>query len=216
LSNARTQGKEKLNYRIKKGDTLGKIAQLYNVRASDLRVWNDIPYGSRIRSGDDLTIWIPKAKGGQLAKGENLSDSGDKKLTANKQQDDPPPGAKKSESSMKKYTVKPGDNLGKIAKRFHVTPADIERWNTLRSSVIKVGQTLEIVAGEKNGTSPRHLTTTGQDTSQKKKMVSYRVRKGDTLYGIASAFGVSVNDLKSWNRIRGNRIFVGQELVINS
>jgi len=45
---------------------------------------------------------------------------------------------------------------------------------------------------------------------------SYTVKKGDTLFGIAALFGVSVEDLKSWNRIHGNRIKVGQEIKINS
>jgi len=45
--------------------------------------------------------------------------------------------------------------------------------------------------------------------------VLYRVRKGDTLYGIARAFRTSVDDLKSWNtRITGSRIGVGDRLVI--
>jgi LysM repeat protein len=43
----------------------------------------------------------------------------------------------------------------------------------------------------------------------------YRVRQGDTLYGIARRFDVTVRDLQVWNRLRGNVIQAGQRLQVN-
>jgi LysM repeat protein len=44
----------------------------------------------------------------------------------------------------------------------------------------------------------------------------YRVRAGDTLYAIARRNGVSVNQLKSWNNLRGNTLKIGTRLVIQA
>lgn len=58
--------------------------------------------------------------------------------------------------------------------------------------------------------------TVQSDASGVKKSVSYKVKRGDTLYYIASTFGVSVAKLRTWNNIRGTRIRIGQAIVINS
>nr|WP_319492188.1 LysM peptidoglycan-binding domain-containing protein [uncultured Desulfobacter sp.] len=43
----------------------------------------------------------------------------------------------------------------------------------------------------------------------------HRVRKGDTLYGIAKQYGCSIKQLKSWNGLRGSQIHLGQNLCIH-
>ncbi len=214
--NAGSKGKEKLVYKIKKGDTLGKIAQIYNVRASDLRVWNDIPYGSLIRSGDKLTIWTKQNIAEGSSEHKTSSDVGQQKRMAPRPRADSSHLIAQAESSWTKYKVKTGDNLSKIAKHFGVTSVDIQQWNAMGSSVIRIGQVLKLVTGERRSAATKHALASKPDTTRKKKPVAYKVKKGDTLYSIASAFGVSVNDLKAWNRIRGSRIRIGQAIVINS
>jgi membrane-bound lytic murein transglycosylase D len=44
--------------------------------------------------------------------------------------------------------------------------------------------------------------------------VIHRVRRGDTLFSIAKRYDTTVQDLKEWNRLRGNAIKVGQRLTI--
>ena len=89
------------------------------------------------------------------------------------------------------------------------------KWNGLRSQKIRRGQVLEILI-EGAGPAPKRNLAASKDTTAAKKSVSYTVKKGDTLQSIASAFRVTVNGLKQWNKIRGSKIQVGQELVINS
>lgn len=45
---------------------------------------------------------------------------------------------------------------------------------------------------------------------------SYKVRSGDTLSGVASRLGVSTNDLKQWNNLRGSSLKVGQNLTVGA
>lgn len=44
---------------------------------------------------------------------------------------------------------------------------------------------------------------------------SHIVAKGETLYRISKEYGVSINDLKSWNQLTDNTIHVGQKLIVN-
>jgi membrane-bound lytic murein transglycosylase D len=45
-------------YTVRKGDTLGHIAEDYNTRAKKIRKWNNLKYGQPILPGQKLTIWI--------------------------------------------------------------------------------------------------------------------------------------------------------------
>lgn len=99
-----------------------------------------------------------------------------------------------------KYRVKPGDSLSEIASRYRVSVSSIKRANGLRSSLIREGQVLKIPAGTSGGTTA--------------KAISYRVRKGDTLWDIASRYDVSVSDIKRWNRLKSSKLIAGDELTI--
>ena len=48
----------KLSYKVRKGDTLGHIAEDYGTRASNIRKWNGLKYGQHIFPGQKLTLWI--------------------------------------------------------------------------------------------------------------------------------------------------------------
>lgn len=212
---AATAGKEKLSYRVKKGDTIGGIAKLYDVRVSDLRLWNEIPYGSSIRAGSTIAVWEPKERAADYRNIDTSSQSGRSQFaaaTASPARDHPIQAG----TSWIKYRVRSGDNLKRIAARFAVSIADIQEWNGLTSDEIRKGQSLDI-AVEDAGTSRSQGGALAQkDSSSIKKSLSYIVKRGDTLHGIALSFGVSINDLRAWNNIRGTKIQIGQELVINS
>jgi membrane-bound lytic murein transglycosylase D len=209
---ASTKGKDRLVYRIKKGDTLGKIAELYDVRVSDLRLWNDIPYGTTIQSGGTLAIWAPREIAGRYAKIDALTTSEHSKMLATKESTNAakPP----THTTWVKYLVKKGDNLQKVADLFGVAAEDLKKWNGLKSTAIRQGAELEVLV---EGVTPAGSNTAvARDTVAAKKMISYTVKKGDTLHSIASIFGVSVQRIRSLNNLRNSRIQVGQELLINS
>jgi LysM repeat protein len=103
------------------------------------------------------------------------------------------------------YTVRPGDNLTRLANRFGTTVWAIKNANGLTSSVIYVGQVLWIPAGSGGGGG-------GSWCSQ-----TYIVQRGDTLSGIARWFGVSVYELAQVNHISNpSHIYAGQRLCIPS
>lgn len=204
-------GKSRLTYRIRKGDNLGKIATLFDVRLSDLRLWNEIPYGSTIKAGGKLTVWVPRDQVDRYAEIDNQDDAGHASLlTAKSSKTENPDVPSHGKPYWIKYKVKKGDNLGRIAHQYNVAQEDMKKWNGLTSSSINIGQSLEILIDDNTSAIAQ------KDTTKGKKSLTYTVKKGDTLHSIASTFGVSISQLKSWNKLRHTKIVVGQELYINS
>lgn len=103
------------------------------------------------------------------------------------------------------YTVESGDNLTRIARDFGVTVDAIMTANGLSSSVIRVGQELQIPAPTAT------VQNTGRDSAGS---ATYTVRPGDSLSVIASRHGTSVAELKAANDLSSDRILVGQELYL--
>lgn len=95
------------------------------------------------------------------------------------------------------YTVKKGDSLYSIARLYDVSVEDLKTLNKLVSNVLSIGQVLRI-----------------PDIVEKSDTSVYYVKKGDTLYGIAKSYGVSVEDIKRLNSLSSNSLSIGQELLI--
>src|SRR5580698_1011777 len=104
--------------------------------------------------------------------------------------------------SWRRHRVEAGETLTFIAKKYHVTPAAIAEANSLeRGAGLDPGEKLIIPA-------------TQAQAETKRRLVSYRVRKGDTLLGIADQFSVDSDDVKKWNRLKTNHVARGMVLRI--
>jgi membrane-bound lytic murein transglycosylase D len=103
-------------HKIRRGESLGKIADKYGVSMSSLRSWNHIR-GNNIQAGKTLKIYSTKKV--SSSKSSNSSNSG-------------------------MYTVKPGDSLYSIAKKFPGTSADnLKNWNDISGNDIQPGMKLK-------------------------------------------------------------------------
>lgn len=117
---------KRIRYRVKNGDFLGKIAYRYGVRVSDIKRWNGLK-NNRLRIGQRLSIYpkrlrIPKS-------------------TSNK--------TSRPKGKYVIYTVKNGDSLWNIAKKFpKVSVQKIKEWNNIwKANSIKPGTKLKIYKG---------------------------------------------------------------------
>ncbi|WP_457625213.1 LysM peptidoglycan-binding domain-containing protein [Persephonella sp.] len=99
------------------------------------------------------------------------------------------------------YTVKRGDNLGKIAKKYGVSVREIIRENNLRKPyIIRPGQKLKIPVKQK--------------AVKGKCVLRHKVKRGESLIKIAKKYHVWVKDLRKINNLKSDRLYVGQVLCI--
>ncbi|EHU9667856.1 autolysin [Enterococcus faecalis] len=115
------------------------------------------------------------------------------------------------------YTVKSGDTLNKIAAQYGVSVANLRSWNGISGDLIFVGQKLIVkkgASGNTGGSGSGGSGSGGSNNNQSGTNTYYTVKSGDTLNKIAAQYGVSVANLRSWNGISGDLIFVGQKLIV--
>ncbi|OAB80235.1 lytic transglycosylase domain-containing protein [Cochleicola gelatinilyticus] len=111
-----------------------------------------------------------------------------------------------------RYRVRSGDFLGKIAEKYGVSVSQIKRWNGLRSNRLKIGQRLTIHPRKPVATTKSKSSTTSSSSAK----ASYTVRSGDSLWSISKKFpGVTVQNLKNWNDISGNKLKPGMKLKVS-
>jgi membrane-bound lytic murein transglycosylase D len=139
----------KLYYTVQPGDNLGYIAEWYNVRASEIRYWNNIR-GNLIRHGQKLIIYVPKNKYNYYKEINSLSFAQKQKRVGapipDSHSSGKVPATKGADDSYVYYKVDYGDTIWEIARKFSgVSDLDIMRLNNIRSGKsLKVGQVIKI------------------------------------------------------------------------
>lgn len=182
-------------YRVRRGDTLGRIARHFHVSIRDLRVWNHLR-SNRIAIGHTLAIAEPARAGRHNLREPGWAEEADSRSFA----------SGRSADHDDHYRVRRGDTLSTIASRFNVSVADLRHWNHLDSNRIAVGQSLRVAKPVKAG---RRSGREGAVTRR------YQIRPGDSLSTIASRFNVTVDELRSWNHLDSNRIIPGRTLSVS-
>jgi len=219
------KGKEKFIYHVKRGDTIGHIAEWYGVRASDIRNWNDISYGSYIHASQAIAIWVPASKTKLLKRVDSMEFSEKQAMTKGDlaeaaQAEEAKTRTKSSSTEWIQHAVKYGETLEKIAKIYEVSISDLKQWNNLRSSHITTGQTLEIYDKPEErvkiieAPAKIHAAPPVKTTSTGIFSPTHKVKKGESIYTIAKLYGVDVQKFKSYNSLRSNKILVGKILKI--
>jgi membrane-bound lytic murein transglycosylase D len=207
---ADVSGKARISYRVKRGDTIGHIAEWFSVRTADIRNWNDISYDRHIIAGTTLTIWVDPADADRLAGVNEMSFAEKNALGKGRHRAETPDDV--TAQGGVTYTVKSGDTLDRLARQHGVSIKQLQLWNNLRTSRINIGQHLVLYPeAESSGTSTASSASTVRTDDQR---FLYVVKRGDTLWDIARRHNVHESDLRTWNDIKRNKILVGQELVI--
>ena len=96
------------------------------------------------------------------------------------------------------YTVRRGDTLSEIAEQFSLSVTELKSINGLQANTIQIGQVLELPGSDSSPTS------------------EHKIQRGETLSEIAQFYRVSLADLRAANNLRGDRILIGQTLIIPS
>jgi len=127
------------------------------------------------------------------------------------------------------YKVQRGDNLGQISRLFGLRVADIQAANNLRNTRLSVGQVLIIPmpTGANPPEKQRQMEKQESAAALAKKQLfdaptektglsirTYVVRRGDNLSSISRRFGISSQNLMTWNNLQNNKVMIGQRLYL--
>jgi len=209
----------KHEHQVQSGETLWKISQSYNVSVANIKNWNglssnDIMPGQTlivsaptqkytVKSGDTLSF-IAKTYGTTVAELKALNGLTSDLIRVGQVLKVPGESNTKTPvSSNGTYTVLSGDSLFSIAKKHNTTVSAIKSLNGLSSDLIMVGQVLKVP----NGSSTNNI----QNSTS-----TYTVKAGDTLWAIATKHGLTVSQLKSYNGLTSNTVYIGQVLNLHS
>ena len=184
-------------YTVQAGDTLYGISRKAGVSVDQLLTVNGLSTSSVIRPGQTLSLGTPaKQTNSTVATTVSTkSVSNTAKATANGY-----------------YTVKAGDTLYGISRKFGMSLSQLVSANGIStSSVIQPGQTLRVVGGEASSSVVKTNTASTRTSSG-----NYIVQAGDTLYSIARRSGMSLNTLLSINGLSQSSVIrPGQTLSVS-
>ncbi len=200
-------------YVVKKGDTLWNIARNFGISVDELKKANNLTSNS-LSIGQTLVIpgmesegdYYTVVKGDTLYKIANqfgLSVDELKRLN-NLSSDTLSIGQRLlikptiSEDVTDTYTVKAGDSLYQIARKYNTTVDDLKRLNNLTSNLLSIGQVLKIPS---------------EPISDEENII-YTVVAGDNLYQIARRYNTSVSAIKDANNLISDSLSIGQKLII--
>ncbi len=224
---AKGKSGEKIKYTVKKGNTLSKLAAKFNTTSREIMRLNGLKNSNYIKKGQTLQI-VPGVesesagllKDHMVKRGETLSGLSAKygvsissivsvnNLTSANVlrvgQHLLIPAS--SDVTLQSYTVKEGDTLTELAQRFQTNLTEIKKTNALADpDFLRTGQKLSIPIDNSHADQ---LSLSG-------KWITYVVKRGDTLWDIARAFGVVLEKLMLWNNLGSHTdLQVGDRLKI--
>ena len=174
---------------VESGDSLSKIAARHHVPVAVLRSSNDID-GNLIRVGQKLRL----PRDDQMFVDPLYAQAAIELQTLQS-------GLIATQSVS--HRVRPGESLSVIARRYHVSVKDLQRWNNISDPrKLRAGKTITVY----------HST---EQAPAKSGTIQYVVQRGDSLWTIARKHKVRVNDIKSWNDLGNNTVIQpGQSIKI--
>lgn len=174
------------HHTVKSGDTLGGLAERYDVSVQQLREWNQMGTESKIMVGQRLRIVPPT----------NVAPTKPKPATATRSE---------------VYVVKSGDTLSGIADKHGLKLSQLANYNDIPATTkVQTGQKLWLVPNKTTGNQTAS-TAPARDT----QATTYTVKSGDTLTGVANRFGITKEVIAAANGMKPtDGLVAGRALTI--
>ena len=220
---------------VRRGETLGKIATSHGSAPEAIMRLNGLKNARYLKVNTALMVPVASAKEHRAeVMATQVARARKEGYFASRAQDEIPAGAlqrprgKPGKSGTVKvetvggkrrvtYGVASGDSLWSIAQRFAVTPEEVRAWNQLPRGRggLKVGQQLVIWPGATAAVMASPSPSRSPSPPAKPKAGHHTIRAGDTLGALARRYGVTVAQLRKWNRLKeGGTLKLGQSLLV--
>jgi membrane-bound lytic murein transglycosylase D len=198
------------SHRVRKGDTLNKIAAKYGTSTAAIMA---LPENKRVKArslrvGQEIVIPVAQVQYAESKPVEKTAEPEAKLETA----------VLTTQDSRVTYTVHRGETLGKVARQLGVSVDQICRENGISNpNKIEPGQKLTItVKGEPQYVEKTPVRSTKNLRADKGDQEYYTVRRGDTVWSIAQRHGLDTNTILKLNRLnRSSKIYPGQRLIVS-
>lgn len=212
-------------HKVKQGETLWQISQLYGVQVKRLKKYNHLDAGQKLVAGNML--WLNSSK----PRGESVGDEDEPAIelmedkvfdwgaTSSKTilvsiKEEEPTGQGAEVSALQDpetHTVLAGETLYSISKQHHLSVNDLKLLNDIDSEGdIRPGQTLKVTVNE----HVEGVAVAPQELSANE--VFHEVKLSDTLYSVARQYGVTIKDLMECNNKKDFSVSLGERLKIPS
>lgn len=196
---------QQTNHTVQEGETISKIAQKYKITPFDIYKLNpDAQTG--VRPG--MVLVIPKSV---VQDGTIETKPVEVKPVATKPTETKPAA---TTSSQKTHTVKAKESVYGISKQYGITIDELEKNNPiLKETGLQPGQVLIIKKGTTTPTKP--VSVVKPVASNSSGIITHQVQPKETKYGIATKYGITVEELERQNPDVVDNLPIGFVLKIN-
>jgi LysM repeat protein len=220
LKPKRRRGSEKY-HTLKEGETMYMISQQYGIKLKHLYRRNRLEMGEEPVDGTQLYM---KGKRKKVDSVELKSVEEAEKVV--KQFVNPhsveiekaPPIEKELIDLPPYHVVEKGDNIYRIAEKYHVFEEDLLRWNKISALQLTLGRKIYLTeesARKALDKQPVNAPKTEEKVQPKTTTKYHTVQSGETVYRITQKYNITAEQLRTWNKLTGNNIYVGQKLKVS-
>lgn len=174
-------------HQVAEGESMWDISQKYAIKISSLYKKNLMEPGTEPKPGSVLQL---------RQKAQAMPDTG--RVI---------PSSSKPDTTEMYHVVAAGETLYSISRLYQVSVESIMRVNGLQSTQLMTGQRLKL-------RQDNSLVNNTQEVSP--NITKHAVSAGETLYAISRLYKVSVSDIKTWNKLSSDSLYVGQVLEIRT
>ena len=193
---------------MKSGDSVWLIANKYGISMNQLIQWNGIK-NNLIHPGQKLVV----GKNGSSSTSNNTSSNTGSSSNTGTSNNTSTNTNNNTGTAGKYYTVKSGDSVWLVAHNNGISMNQLIQWNNIKNNFIYPGQKL-LVSKTGNTTNTNQSNGATSNTSNSNSTKTYKAVSGDSLWGIAQKYNMSVNQLKQLNNLTSDMIYIGQTLKV--
>jgi membrane-bound lytic murein transglycosylase D len=206
---------------VTKKQSLAAIAKKYHVSVQNIKAWNQLK-DNHIQKGDRLKISTIEKDESTAFKSEKVI-----KTAENRKVQELESKPSENEKTMS-HTVVKGETMSSIATQFGLRVEELKQLNHLSGTKLAIGDKLvvqktalqskvDISAKQEEKTAKvKQVEVEKKGVAEVEKPKTHIVTHGESLASIASKYGITVGDLKKWNRLKITRLDIGDCLYLTA
>ncbi len=229
-----------VRHTVRSGETLTAVARRYGVGVSEIKRWNKMR-SNRLMRGQRLTIVrqvriapkpqsetrVAKAEKPTVETAEATEDTTETETLVADVREEIEVEAQEEEVKVARstkpqiaarsvtHTVRRGDNLTVLSRKYRVSIEELKVWNDLSSGKLMPGQKIKVTVPTTAMPLAKLAANKVKKETPKVKARYHTVQRGDTLWTISQRYGLTIDKIKHANNMRSNSIKAGMKLLIS-